>query len=142
MNLELAVAKIRSHFERMDELYGKVIFDEWLLAVIHGRKARLLHYVGVRPDDLKKAFGTDLHDFSRELSSGRRELGHYEFSRYASGTYFDAYMVVGPDTYLFCNNTTQSMAGITRDDRWLKAQVPFVELSEWFRENPPGISAD
>jgi len=38
--------------------------------------------------------------------------------------------------FLICNNTAQSMTGITEDPLWLKAQVPFVEMSEKFRTAP------
>jgi hypothetical protein len=45
-------------------------------------------------------------------------------------------MAVGPGIYLICNNTVQSMDGITKDPLWLGAQVPFVELSDKFRADP------
>jgi hypothetical protein len=45
-------------------------------------------------------------------------------------------MVVGPGLYLFCNNTAKAIEVIAQDPRWLKAQVPFVELGERFRDNP------
>jgi hypothetical protein len=41
-----------------------------------------------------------------------------------------AFMALGDDVYLICNNTRSSMAEIARNPRWLSAQVPFADLSE------------
>ena len=56
--------------------------------------------------------------------------------RHAGGTRFDAFLVLGRGFYLICNNTRQSMDAITKDSRWLAAQIPFVELSDKIRANP------
>ena len=48
----------------------------------------------------------------------------------------EANMALGKGLYLICNNTVQSMDAITKDPLWLGAQVPFVELSDEFREDP------
>jgi hypothetical protein len=45
-------------------------------------------------------------------------------------------MALGSECFLICNNTVQSMDAITADPLWLAAQVPFVELSDKFREDP------
>ena len=42
--------------------------------------------------------------------------------------------------FLICNNTHESMDTITKNPRWLKAQVPFADLSEKIRPNPLVIS--
>jgi len=70
------------------------------------------------------------------LLATEHQTGDFEFARHASGTHFDAFMVLGDELYLICNNTTQSINGITKDSRWLNAQVPFAELTERFRANP------
>ena len=36
-------------------------------------------------------------------------------------------MVLGVAIYLICNNTQASMEDITKDPKWLNAQVPFAE---------------
>ncbi len=136
MTLDQAVEEVSRQFERMERLYGKLVFDEWALVAVRERRVLVLHYAGPRRDDLVQVFEQDLHEFGAELMTGGKELGNYDFARFASGTHFDAYLVVGDECFLFCNNTTQSIAGITRDPRWLNAQVPFVELSEHFRTDP------
>ena len=73
-----------------------------------------------------------------ELESRQFGVGDFEFARHASGTRFDAFLVMGRGFYLICNNTRASMDAITKDPRWLVAQVPFVELSDKFRSNPVG----
>jgi hypothetical protein len=45
-------------------------------------------------------------------------------------------MVLGEGLYLICNNTADSMEGITQEPRWIEAQVPFVELSDKIRSHP------
>jgi hypothetical protein len=120
----------------MDDLYGKVVFDEWAVVAMFDRKGRILHYTGPRKEDLLKTFSTDVREFAAALVSGQQSIGDFDFSRHGSGTHFDAYVVVGEGCYLICNNTSQSMAGITKDTRWLNAQVPFAELSDKFRSDP------
>jgi hypothetical protein len=136
MTLEQAIELIQNHLARMDDLYGKKVFDEWAVVSVFERKAGILHYVGPRREDLQETFANDIRHFSKELMGGRQHIGHFDFSRDASGVQFDAYIVVGEGCFLVCNNTTQSMAGITKEARWLRAQVPFAELSEKFRSNP------
>jgi len=61
--------------------------------------------------------------------------GDFEFARYGNGTGFEAFMVVGPRIYLIWNNTGNSMEDISKDPRWLRAQVAFLELTESFRKD-------
>jgi len=51
-------------------------------------------------------------------------------------------VVLGEGIYLICNNTKSSMEEITRDPKWLNAQVPFAELSEAVRPDPLTVSGD
>jgi hypothetical protein len=48
---------------------------------------------------------------------------------------------LGQGLFLICNNTVHSMDAITKDPRWLAAQVPFVELSDQFREDALQLEA-
>lgn len=66
----------------------------------------------------------------------KNNVGDFEFARHGVGTGFEAFMVLGEGIFLICNNTVQSMDGITQDPLWLGAQVPFVELSDKVREEP------
>jgi hypothetical protein len=74
------------------------------------------------------------------LLNGDYSVGDFEFARQAIGPAFESFMVVGNGVYLICNNTVQSMDGITRDPLWLGAQVPFVELSDKFRADPLALT--
>jgi hypothetical protein len=136
MTLEPAIQIIRTHLAQMAALYQKPVFDEWAVLATEGVKGVVLAYEGPRPQDFAGSFAADLRAFGAELLRLPHAPGDYDFSRHATGTYFDAYLVLGEGVFLICNNTTQSMAGITQDAHWLKAQGPFVDLSEQFRADP------
>lgn len=136
MKLDEAVALIKLQTERMDSLYGSVVFDEWAIVSFKEKTGRILAYHGARKESFQKNFGTDMDALKSELLMTKHETGDFEFARHASGTHFDAFMALGDELYLICNNTTQSIHGITKDSRWLSAQVPFAELTEKFRGNP------
>jgi hypothetical protein len=136
MTLEKAVTLVQSQMARMTELYGKTLFNEWAIVAVADRKGRILHYEGQRRSDLQQTLAGDLGEFGTALVRGEQEVGDFDFSRHAVGSHFDAYVVLGAGIYLICNNTLQSMAGITKDPLWLQAQVPFVELSDRFRADP------
>ena len=99
-------------------------------------RARILAYDGPRKEDFQKNFATDVQDLRAELLSNRHHIGDFEFARHGFGTKLEAFVVVGDGLYLICNNTAQSMSGITKDPLWLSAQVPFVEMSDRFRSDP------
>ena len=136
MTLDEANKLIRGCAERMNELYGKVVFDEWAMVSLLQHRARILAYDGPRKEDFQKNFATDVQDLRAELLSNRHHLGDFEFARHGFGTKLEAFVVVGDGLYLICNNTAQSMSGITKDPLWLSAQVPFVEMSDRFRSDP------
>ena len=136
MTLDEANKLIRSCAERMNELYGKVVFDEWAMVSLLQHRARILAYDGLRKEDFQKNFASDVKDLRAELLSNRHHLGDFEFARHGFGTKLEAFVVVGDGLYLICNNTAQSMSGITKDPLWLSAQVPFVEMSDRFRSDP------
>ena len=50
-------------------------------------------------------------------------------------------MALGDETYLICNNTRSSMDEITKNPRWLSAQVPFADLSEKMCARQPMVVA-
>ncbi|MEY2465728.1 MAG: hypothetical protein QOD03_249, partial [Verrucomicrobiota bacterium] len=51
-----------------------------------------------------------------------------------------AFIVLGDGLYLICNNTDASMEDITKDPKWLNAQVPFAELSDKIGLDPLVVS--
>jgi hypothetical protein len=120
----------------MDARYKKPVFDEWAVISIGEGKGRLLAYLGPRKADFQKNFLTDVAPLRAGLMARDNNVGDFEFSRHGVGTAFEAYLVVGEGIFLICNNTVQSMDAISKDPLWLAAQVPFVELSERFRDDP------
>jgi hypothetical protein len=136
MTLEEATKLIGGCAERMNDLYHKVVFDEWAIVSLIQHKAKILAYLGPRKDDFQKNFATDVQDLRADLLSRRHSIGDFEFARHGVGTKLEAFVMVGNGLYLICNNTAQSMSAIAKDPLWLSAQVPFVELSDQFRSNP------
>ena len=136
MTLEHATKLIGSCAERMNDLYQKVVFDEWAIVSLVQHKAKILAYLGPRKEDFQKNFATDVQDLRAELLSRRHSIGDFEFARHGVGTKLEAFVMAGEGLYLICNNTAQSMSAIAKDPLWLSAQVPFVELSDRFRSDP------
>ena len=136
MTLEKATNLIGRCAARMNDLYQKVVFDEWVVVSLIQHKAKILAYLGPRKDDFQKNFATDVQDLRADLLSKRHSIGDFEFARHGVGTKLEAFLMVGDGLYLICNNTAQSMSAIAKDPLWLSAQVPFVELSDQFRSDP------
>lgn len=136
MTLDEASFLIRACVDQMNARYTKTVFDEWAVVSLNDKPGRILAYYGPRKDDFQKNFATDLDALYEELTSREFGVGDFEFARHAGGTHFDAFLVLGRGFYLICNNTRQSMDAITKDTRWLAAQIPFVELSDKVRANP------
>ena len=120
----------------MNARYQKVVFDEWALISLAAHKVVVLAYLGPRKEGFQKNFLTDVGGLREGLLNLDYNVGDFEFARQGVGSAFESFMVVGKGVYLICNNTVQSMDGITKDPHWLVAQVPFVELSEKFRADP------
>ena len=136
MTLEEAISAVRAYVQRINELYQKTAFDEWVLVAILGAKGRILHYEGSRKEGFQKNFARDVQSVAGELCKPEQNVGDFSFARHAIGTHCDAVMVVGDGVFLLCNHTESSMSAISRDPLWLSAQVPFVEMSEQFRSDP------
>ena len=131
-----ALERIKSCARQMNASYGQVVFDEWALVSLKRGQERIIGYVGPRRDDFQKNFATDLGALRAELLTTHHSAGHYDFARHAVGTTFEAFVCVGDDLYLICNNTQRSMDEITREQRWLEAQKVFAELTEQFQATP------
>ena len=136
MTLEEATNLIGRCAARMNDLYQKAVFDEWVIVSLIQHKAKILAYLGPRKEDFQKNFATDVQDLRADLLSRRHSIGDFEFARHGVGTKLEAFVMVGDGLYLICNNTAQSMSAIAKDPLWLSAQVPFVELSDQFRYDP------
>ena len=135
MTLEEATNLIGRCAERMNDLYQKPVFDEWVIVSLIQHKAKILAYLGPRKDDFQKNFAADVQDLRADLLSRRHSIGDFEFARHGVGTKLEAFVMVGDGVYLICNNTAQSMSAIAKDPLWLSAQVPFVELSDRLRSS-------
>jgi hypothetical protein len=136
MTLEQATQLINSCAEQMNARYKKVVFDEWAVVSLAARKGRVLADAGPRREGFQKNFHTDVGALREGLANEEYTVGDFEFARHGVGLAFESFMAVGPGVFLICNNTVQSMDGITKDPLWLGAQVPFVELSDKFRADP------
>ena len=142
MTLDEVKLLIKTSAARMDEYYGKPVFDEWAVISLAENRARVLAYVGPRNDDFLKNFANDLGSLRSELLDANYGVGDFAFARHATGTRFEVFMVLGIGFYLVCNNTRETMDAIAKDPKWLGAQVPFAELGDKLRMNPLVVSTD
>ena len=140
MRLDQATELIKTCAAQMDARYGQVVFDEWAIISLAAPKGRVLAYIGPRKEGFQKNFRTDVGALREGLLNPKYSVGDFEFARHGVGPAFEAFMVMGRGVYLICNNTVQSMDTITKDPLWLGAQVPFVELSEKFLDDPLALA--
>ena len=136
MTLDQANQKIHTCSEQMNARYKKVVFDEWAIIALEEHKGQLLSYAGPRKAGFQKNFLADAGSLRKGMLTQKHDIGDFEFARHGVGTGFESFMVLGKNIFLICNNTVQSMDGITKDPLWLSAQEPFVDLSDQFREDP------
>lgn len=136
MNLDTARTHIIATLGRMNALYARTVFDEWVLASITPGKGIILAYQGPRTESYKQSFARDIQPLNAELGSQKLAVGDFAFVQGATGTQHDAVMRLGDAAFLFCNNTTESMEQLRQSPLWLKAQAPFVQLSELIRKDP------
>ena len=95
MTLEEATNLIGRCAARMNDLYQKVVFDEWAIVTLIQHKAKILAYLGPRKDDFQKSFATDVQDLRADLLSRRHSIGDFEFARHGVGTKLEAFVMVG-----------------------------------------------
>lgn len=136
MTLSQALELLKHCAATMDAHYGSVVFDEWSIVSLERNKERILNYHGPRKEHFQKNFVNDLGAFRAELLTSKHQPGHFDFSRHAVGTGFEAFVCAGEEIYLLCNNTHCSMDQITRDARWLGAQKAFAAMTDRFQTDP------
>ncbi len=136
MTVKDAIALIRSASTRMDELYGKPVFDEWAIVVRSGERTILVHYAGPRMEQFQKKYFDDTRELRQQYRQQHYNIGDFEFARQAEGTKVEAFIRIGDTIFLVCNNTSRTMDDITAEPRWLAAQEPFAELCDKFRADP------
>lgn len=136
MKLAAALKHLKTCREKMDALYQKPVFDEWVVLRFGGGTAEIVSYQGPRGETFADQLHRDSAPLFAEMSGKQYGVGDFEFVDQASGSRFDACIRLGDTTYLFCNNTYGSMADLRQDARWREAQKPFVNLTEKFRVDP------
>ena len=141
MTLDQAKKLIKVCAEQMHARYSRPVFDEWAIVSFADHKGRVLAYIGPRKDGFKQNFQTDAGSLRAGLLNEEYAVGDFEFARDGVSTGFESFLVIGKGVYLICNNTVDSMDGITKDPKWLAAQVPFVELSDQVRADPLVLEA-
>jgi len=135
MKLADAIDRIQKCAHEMNARYGKTVFDEWAVVSLQRGQEKIVSYNGPRREDFQRNFVRDLGSLRAELLTTKHAAGHYDFARHGVGTGFEAFICVGSELYLICNNTQASMDDITRNQRWLEAQKAFAELTENFQDN-------
>lgn len=140
MNLSEAVERIKHSIRAMNEAYGRPVFDEWAVVNLQPVRGQVLEYSGPRFADFQSNFLENLVPLRSEMELDDISAGDFGFSREAAGQDFDAYIMLGSDLYLLCNHTGKDMEAITRDPSWKRAQLPFVQLSEKFRDQPLSLT--
>jgi len=136
MNLPTVSQHLRLCRERMDALYQKPVFDEWVVVNFSAGKTDILIYVGPRAESFAKQFHHDSGPLFAEMQGRHYGVGDFEFVAAARGSRFDACVRLGETAYLLCNNTYGSMEELRADLRWREAQKPFVDLTEKIRADP------
>lgn len=137
MDLPTAVSRIQQSFTRMNEAYQRPVFDELAIVAVDGGRVQLHHYQGPRQAEFLKEFADKSISVRKELAADQSENGgEFGFTREGEGDQFDAYICLGPQVYLFCNNTEKSMHEVTQDPRWLDAQTKFLNATQAFATDP------
>lgn len=136
MNLADARTDVLLALGRMNTLYQKPVFDEWVLVQVTSAQGAILSYEGPRADSYQKRFKSDIAPLQVEMTGKNMAVGSFEFAPNGVGAHFDACVRLGPASYLFCNNTTKSMTDIRKDPLWVAAQEPFLDLATKFRMDP------
>ena len=136
MNLDTARTTVIAALARMDSLYNKAVFDEWVLFKLASEKGVILAYSGPRADSYQKKFKEDIVPLRTELEQRKLAVGDFAFVDDAASTQFDACIRLGPAAYLFCNHTEKTMEQIRANPLWREAQTPFAKLSQMFGADP------
>lgn len=116
--------------------YLQPVFDEWAILSMTGKAGGVVAYAGPRADVFRRNLPVDAEPL-RAITTGMEFTeGDIEFVPDAADTRYDAFMKVGPSSYLILNHTVKTMTEIRADAKWLGAQAILFELSEKFRADP------
>ena len=136
MDLETARRHITACLERMQARYSQPVFDEWAILAVPAKTGGVVAYAGPRAEEFRRQLPRDAEPLRAAVAGKKFADGDLEFVPDAADTHYDAFMKIGPASYLVLNHTTRTMIEIRADQKWLKAQAVLFELSEKFREDP------
>ena len=136
MDLETAKNHIQTALDRMRAAYLKPVFDEWAILAVPAKTGGVLAYHGPRPDAFRRKLADDAEPLRAQTAGKKFTDGDIEFVPNAADTHYDAFMKIGPASYLILNHTVKTMDEIRADTKWLGAQKTLFELSEKFRADP------
>jgi hypothetical protein len=136
MDLETARQYIENAMDRMHACYLQPVFDEWAVLALQPKSGGVVAYQGPRPDLFRRNLPSDAEPLRATAAGKDFTEGDIEFVPDAADTRYDAFMKVGPTSYLILNHTVKTMTQIRSDAKWLGAQAVLFELSEKFREDP------
>ena len=140
MDLDTARGLIEGAIERMRACYLQPVFDEWAVLSLPAKTGGVVAYQGPRHDVFRRRLPEDAEPL-RAITAGKEFTeGDIEFVPDAANTRYDAFMKIGPTSYLILNHTVKTMTEIRADSKWLGAQAVLFELSEKFRSDPLAIS--
>jgi hypothetical protein len=141
MDLDTARRHIQATVERMRSVYLQPVFDEWAVLAVPVKTGGVVAYQGPRADVFRRRLAEDAEPL-RAITTGRAFAeGDIEFVPDAADTRYDAFMKIGPASYLILNHTVRTMDEIRADAKWLGVQKVLFELSEKFRSDPLELQA-
>jgi hypothetical protein len=136
MDLETARRIIEIANDRMRACYLQPVFDEWAILSLPAKAGGVVAYQGPRADVFRRNLPSDAEPL-RKITAGKDFTeGDIEFVPDAADTRYDAFMKIGPSSYLILNHTVKTMTEIRADSKWLDVQGVLFELSEKFRSDP------
>lgn len=116
--------------------YSQPVFDEWAILAAPAVAGGIVAYSGPRPDQFRRQLPADAERL-RACAAGRNFAeGDLEFVPDAASTRYDAFMKIGPSSYLVLNHTMKTMDEIRAEGNWLGAQAVLFDLTEKFRTDP------
>jgi hypothetical protein len=136
MDLDTARQHIQATLDRMRACYLKPVFDEWAILAVPASTGGVVAYHGPRPEVFRRKLADDAEQLRAAAAGKQHTEGDLEFVPDAADTRYDAFMKIGPTSYLILNHTVKTMTEIRADAKWLGAQVVLFELSEKFRADP------
>ena len=141
MDLDTACQKIHLAIERMRVVYLQTVFDEWAILAVPVETGGVVAYRGPRAGAFRRNLPTDAEPLRRVTSGKHFAEGDIEFVPDAADTCYDAFMKIGPSSYLVLNHTVKTIDEIRTDPKWLGVQAVLFELSEKFRTDPVEVRA-